>query len=61
LNPDVDHVAVLIDCSPEVVLLAVDSHPIRRFNECNVSSTLSYRRAGEFFPPFARQTGRIPL
>ena len=26
LNQDVDHVSVLIDCSPEVVLLAVDLH-----------------------------------
>jgi len=26
LNQDVDHISVLIDCSPQVVLLAVDSH-----------------------------------
>jgi len=26
LNQDVDHLAILIDRSPEVVLLAVDSH-----------------------------------
>ena len=26
LNQDVDHVSVLVDCSPEIVLLAVDCH-----------------------------------